>query len=187
MSGNAESRGAAPLASHDAASSTLVHLISGATGAGKTTYATRLEAETGGWRFSLDDWMARFYFVDVDPMSQGFDWTYERVQRCCAQARGVADRLCGLGIPVIIDAGLTNRAEREAFANWAAERGFSLRLHVVDAPAEERWARTQKRNAEKGASFALHVTREMFDFIEDLWQPPGEDEMRALNGLKVGG
>ena len=44
----------------------------------------------------------------------------------------------------------------------------------------------QQRNRERGETFAFPVTRWMFDFIEDLWEPPTDEEMAALNGVKTG-
>ena len=31
------------------------------------------------------------------------------------------------------------------------------------------------------------VTREMFDFVESLWEPPTDAEMRAYNGVRSSG
>ncbi|NKB26358.1 MAG: hypothetical protein GKR99_01875 [Rhodobacteraceae bacterium] len=59
-------------------------------------------------------------------------------------------------------------------------------LHYIDVPRDIRWDRVQQRNTEKGATFALEVTREMFEFIEDLWEAPTEAEMSARNGVMIG-
>jgi hypothetical protein len=43
------------------------------------------------------------------------------------------------------------------------------------------------RNANKGETYQLDfdVTREMFEFVESLWEPPTDDEMRACDGVRV--
>ena len=61
---------------------TMIHLVCGLTGAGKTTYSERLRRDLAGVRFSVDDWNRRLFFMDRQPTAD-FDWFYERVQRCC--------------------------------------------------------------------------------------------------------
>ena len=34
--------------------------------------------------------------------------------------------------------------------------------------------------------YRLDVTREMFDFMESIWEPPSAEEMAAMNGVTVG-
>jgi predicted kinase len=41
-----------------------VHMIHGYLGAGKTTFARRLEQELPAIRFTHDEWMARLYGID---------------------------------------------------------------------------------------------------------------------------
>jgi predicted kinase len=43
----------------------LIHLISGSTGAGKTTYASQLSERLKGVRFSIDEWMAALFWMDT--------------------------------------------------------------------------------------------------------------------------
>jgi hypothetical protein len=47
----------------------------------------------------------------------------------------------------------------------------------------------EARNAQKGETYQLgfDVTREMFDFVEGLWEPPTEAEMLAYNGIRTSG
>jgi predicted kinase len=77
--------------------------------------------------------------------------------------------------------------ERSEIAGLARDAGFSGQLHVLDVPVAERWRRVQSRNAEKGETHQLQfaVTREMFDFVETLWEPPDEREMAACDGIRV--
>ncbi len=161
-----------------------IYLICGATGAGKSTHAEALAQRVNGVRFSIDEWMQRLHNKD-QPAEMSFDWFYERVQRNCAQMRDVAERLAELGTPVVFDCGLTNKKERDIFADWASKHGYSVALHFVDVPPETRWQRVQKRNAEQAETFQFEVTRWMFDFVEGLWEAPDKAEMAALNGTRV--
>jgi len=161
-----------------------IYLICGATGAGKSTHAEALTQKVKGVRFSIDEWMQRLHNKD-QPAEMSFDWFYERVQRDCSQMRSIAERLAELGTPAIFDCGLTNKKERDIFAEWADKRGYKIALHFVDVPTDTRWRRVQKRNAEQAETFQFEVTRGMFDFIEGLWEAPTEDEMTTLNGVRI--
>ena len=161
-----------------------IYLVCGATGAGKSTHAEALAQQVAGLRFSIDEWMQRLHNADK-PDENLYEWFYERVQRNCAQMRDMAERLVPLGIPAIFDCGLTNRTERDIFANWAEEQGFSTELHFVDVPTDIRWQRVQKRNIEQAETFQFEVTRDMFDFIESLWEAPSDEEMARLSGKRI--
>lgn len=162
----------------------LVHLICGATGAGKSTYAEQLAQGIDGVRFSIDEWMERLHNPDR-PEELRFEWFYERVQRNCAQMRAVALRLSEIRVPSVFDCGLTNSTERAIFADWAEELGLSYRLHFVDVPADLRWQRVQQRNREQAETFQFEVTREMFDFIETIWEAPTEEELARMDVVTV--
>ncbi len=157
----------------------IIHLVCGPTGAGKSTYSEQLAQDLSGVRFSIDEWMERLHNPDK-PGEMLFQWFYERVQRNCAQMRDVAARLAEIGVPSVFDCGLTNATERAIFADWAEELGLSCRLHFVDVPKDMRWGRVEQRNLQQAETFQFHVTRDMFDFIERLWEPPTEAEQARL-------
>ena len=161
-----------------------IYLVCGATGAGKSTHAEELAQSVNGMRFSIDEWMQRLHNADK-PAENLFEWLYERVQRNCAQMRDVAERLVALGTPAIFDCGLTNKLERDIFVNWAEEHGFSVQLHYCDVPTEIRWKRVQNRNASRPETFQFEVTRDMFDFIESMWEAPSDEEMTRLSGKRI--
>ena len=164
--------------------SATIHLVAGSTGAGKTTYAIRLAVELRALRLSIDEWMVELFGPDR-PAKIEFSWMMERVNRCEAQMWSVAGAAAALGVPVVIDGGLTTAAHRAKWAALAAEAGLPVRLHHLSASPDERWRRVQGRNAERGETWRLDVTREMFDFVEGLWEPPTPEEMARLNGTEV--
>lgn len=164
----------------------MIHLVCGATGAGKSTYSETLARALGGVRFSIDEWMEALHNPDK-PEELLFDWFYERVQRNCAQMRSLSEQLCRIGVPSVFDCGLTDAKERAIFADWADANGFGYVLHWVDVPADIRWGRVQKRNAEKAETFQFEVTREMFDFIESIWEPPTDAELERMTVKRITG
>ena len=161
-----------------------IHLVCGATGAGKSTYAENLAQSLGGLRFSIDEWMQCLHSAD-QPSEISYDWFYERVLRNWTQIRAVAEKLTPLGIPTIFDCGLTKKEERAIFTKSAANHGFSVQLHFIDVPAKIRWQRVQKRNTERAETFQFEVTREMFDFIETIWEAPSPEEMQTNAGKRI--
>ena len=114
-----------------------------------------------------------------------FDWFYERVQRNCAQMRAISEQLCRIEGASVFDCGLTNAPERAIFADWAEAAGYTYQLHFIDVPADIRWGRVQKRNAEKAETFQFEVTRDMFDFIESIWEAPTKAEGDRMQILRV--
>lgn len=161
-----------------------VHLVCGSTGAGKTTYADALAVRLRGLRFSIDDWMETLFWPDL-PQRNDPSWAMARIDRCMCQIRALIADLVSLGIPCVVDAGFTSRAERAEFARWAKARGMRARLHSVEADPRTRWQRVQRRNAERGPGYAFEVTRKMFDYVETLWEPPDDAEIAALDGVRV--
>ena len=100
-------------------------------------------------------------------------------------AREVSSR----GVPCVLDLGLGQRVHREKFALLAKDSGLSLQLHYLDVPEAERWRRVQARNYAKAGTYQLpfDVTREMFDFVEGIFEPPDAVELAAGNGITIRG
>ena len=59
----------------------IIYLICGSTGAGKSTYAIQLSDKAGAVRFSIDEWMAALFWMDT-PKPLDPSWAMERVNRC---------------------------------------------------------------------------------------------------------
>ena len=157
-----------------------LHLVSGSTGAGKTTHSITLAEREQALHLSIDEWMTTLFGPD-QPATLNFEWMVERVDRCERQMWSVARQACRLGTSVVADCGFTRFDQREKWRRWASDLGVPVRLHHLDVSAEERWRRVERRNSERGETFQLEVTRPMFDFIETLWQPPTLGEMAVTN------
>ena len=161
-------------------------LIVGCTGAGKTTYARKLADELGGVRFSIDEWMMALFWAD-SPQPIQYEWAIERTRRCEAQIMAMVPQLAARGVPALLDLGFTKKEHRDRFRVLAAELGLTAAVHFVDVPADERWFRVNRRNQQRGETFAMEVDRAMFDFMEGLWEPPLEDEWSAGGGCRIDG
>lgn len=161
-------------------------LVTGCTGAGKTTYARALAEKIGGLRFSIDEWMMALFWPD-SPQPIEFAWTMERANRCEAQIFATARQCAARGVPAILDLGFTKKAHRDKFRIFAAEAGLTAAVHFIDVPADERWYRVNRRNKEQGETYAMQVDRGMFDFRESLWESPAEAEWSAAGGRRIDG
>jgi predicted kinase len=166
----------------------LIHVVCGSTGSGKTTYSVRLAARLTAVRFSIDEWMSTLFWVDSpQPVEAG--WSLQRVERCYQQIWSTAVQVAGCGTPCVLDLGFSQAASRAQFYERAQLQGWSVQLHFLDVPKEERWRRVVERNSGKGGPQQLRfeVTREMFDFVETRWEPPSTDEMSAHDGVSLEG
>jgi predicted kinase len=163
-----------------------IHLVCGSTGAGKTTYALALAERVAAVRFSIDDWMSALYWMDA-PRPLVPAWSLERVTRCTAQIWTTASQLAARGVPCVFDLGFSTAQSRADIEELATAAGFCVQLHFIDTPADERWRRVQARNAAKDVTHQLPfaVTREMFDFVEKIFERPTEVEMTRYNGVRA--
>lgn len=153
-----------------------VHLVFGPQGAGKSTHARLLAKREGGVRFSIDEWMVRLYGPDV-PKPMRFDWIMTRVRRCEAQIWSVASEIAENGGTVILDLGFMKARSRAEFAGLSEAAGLKHEFHYVNAPRDVRRRRVLARNADKGETFSLEVTPEMFDFMETQFESPRSAEL----------
>lgn len=160
------------------------HLVCGGIGSGKTTYARHLASEVGGVAFSIDEWMVTLFGADA-PQPLDMSWLAPRIARCERQIWATAVQVAATAAPAVLDLGFQLFEHRSKYARLAAEAGFELRLHHLDVASDERWRRIEKRNAARNGTFALEVSRPMFDFMEQRWQAPADIEMAAMNGVLV--
>ncbi len=160
------------------------HVVTGSTGAGKSTFARELAERVDGVRFSIDEWMTALFWMD-SPEKKEFSWAMERIGRCEAQIAAVAVSLAAVGVDAVLDLGFTLREHRAAWLKRARETGVVVELHVLDVPAEVRWARVCERNDGTSETFSFEVTREMFDFMEARWELPSADELAEFDQADV--
>lgn len=162
------------------------HLIIGATGAGKTTYALELARREAALRFTVDEWMRELFWVDA-PEPIAYAWALERVERCERHALALAAQIItrkNAASDIILDFGFFGRQQRQRLRDALSAQGWNVRLHYLNVPAGERWRRVSQRNDAQGETFQLEVTRGMFDFCEDLFELP--DAAELAGAVRVG-
>jgi predicted kinase len=154
----------------------LIYLIEGPVGAGKSTYAAALAARIGGVHIALDEWFARLFTPDrpsVDVMT----WYAARKERLVRHIWAHAQVLLKSGAKPILELGLVQQASRRAIYEQARAAGIELKVLVLEASREVRRERVARRNAEKGPTFSMIVPDGIFDFASDMWQSPDPTEI----------
>lgn len=156
--------------------SSVMHIIYGPQGAGKTTFARLLAHQTNAVCFSIDEWMMGLFGAD-QPQTLRLEWVLERVQRCEARIWQVSTAILAMGGRVVLDLGLLRQQDRQRFIELARAQSIQAKLHFITAPLELRKQRVLKRNLEQGETFSLQVTPAMFDVMEGIYQAPDAAEL----------
>jgi predicted kinase len=152
---------------------TRIYLLCGKTGSGKTTYARKLE-EQGAVRFSLDEWMIRFYGHHMS--RELFD---QRVQICEEMFFDLAEALVGRGVAVVIDHGFWKREARNHARQRLANTGAQIELVYLQVPDQVLLQRLRTHNASLPTGTFV-ITEEMFELFSAWFEPPDDAERAVL-------
>jgi predicted kinase len=148
----------------------VVYLICGFIGAGKTTFARKLEGKTGAVRITKDEWSIRF--IGNDPTIDGYaEWD----RKIIGLSRDFAFYLAGKGIDVIIDEGFWAKEERDEMKRKIEAVGAKAVMYYVETPIETIRERVAGRNNNLTED-SFRIGEEMLDNYLMNWQPPSEDE-----------
>lgn len=151
-----------------------VYLLCGFIGAGKTTFAKKLEARTGAVRITKDEWLIQM--VGNDPTIAGYE-DYD--SRICELSRDVAFQLAAKGIDVIIDEGFWAKKERDEMRRRTWEVGAQSVVYFLDIPMATIRERVARRNMNP-AKDSFKIGGDLLDFYLQYWEPPGDDEDYVL-------
>lgn len=152
-----------------------IHLVLGPVGAGKSTFVRQLCREQRAVRLMLDEWMTVLFRPDR-PETGVMEWYVARSERCLDQMWRVTLGALEVGLDVVLEIGLIRRLERDSFFARVDALALDLVVYLLDAPREVRRARVERRNRERGDTFAMDVPPEIFELCSDLWEPVTEIE-----------
>jgi predicted kinase len=148
----------------------VVYLICGFIGAGKTTFAKKLEEKTGAVRITKDEWSVRL--IGTDPTIDGYE---EWDDKICELSRDVAFQIAGRGMNVIIDEGFWEKEQRVEMRRRTDAIGAKAVMYFVETPLETIRERVAGRNKNLTKD-SFEISPEMLEKYLPFWQPPGEDE-----------
>lgn len=99
----------------------MIHLITGNTGAGKTSYAQELKKTTKGVVFSIDQWNNTLFLMDKNP-EDGLEWFLERIERAEIMIMSLVEQLEEASIDSILDLGFSKIAHRDKFRKFEVKK-----------------------------------------------------------------
>jgi len=152
----------------------IVYLLCGFIGAGKTTFAKKLEEKTGAVRITKDEWSISI--IGNDPTIDGYaEWDTKIIEL----SRNVAFQLAEKGIDVIMDEGFWEKETRDKMKRRIEAIGAQVVLYYLDTPIETMRERVVGRNNNLTKE-SFKISREMLDNYLKYWEPPSEDEDYVL-------
>lgn len=146
-----------------------VHAIHGYLGVGKTAFARRLEAETGGVLLSIDEWTIRLSGGHKHLDAALFENTWALLSE-------LWPRIVRTGADVILDFGFWSRESRDDARARAATVGAPLRLYSLQCSRETAIARCQARRQEH----AYDLDADAYDALRWKFEPLGVDEAAEI-------
>ncbi len=147
-----------------------VYLICGFIGAGKTSFAKKLEERTGAVRVTKDEWSIRL--IGNNPAIDGYaEWD----RKITALSRDFAFYLSEKGNDVILDEGFWERKTREEMKERATAIGARLIMYYLETPIEKIRERVMARNNDL-AGDSFEISQQRLDAYRKYWEPPREDE-----------
>jgi predicted kinase len=137
-------------------------------GAGKTTFARRLEQESSAIRFTHDEWIVRIFGRIPSVL---FEDHFERVS---SVINSIWPRCTELGVDVVLDHGFWHRRQREEARRVALALGASVRLYYLYCDDNIAWRRVDARNHVGDPN--LVIGRDLFENLRGRFEAPQLDE-----------
>ncbi|GGX62729.1 AAA family ATPase [Saccharospirillum salsuginis] len=159
-------------------------LLIGPVGAGKTTYAEQQALVSRLVFLDLDTWMVRLFGDDPRPGDGVLAWYMERCERCRELIWDLALNTLNAGSDVMLELGLINRAEREAFYARVHNEDIPLEVLLLDAPRDVRRERVSRRNQNLDR-YTQIVPPEFFEKASDAWEPVSDEERQVWNIVDI--
>ena len=149
---------------------TNLHLIYGFAGAGKTTFARKLEADISAIRFTHDEWMVKLY--GHNPEEQKFSDYYNRISDLIWN---LTMQLLRLDRDVILDFGFWSRASRDEARSKAKIANAQVKLYFVTCSEEMMQKRVAKRSNDL-PNDSLWIDENAFELLKQRYEALGEEE-----------
>ena len=155
-------------------------LICGMAGAGKTTLAKRIEADSKALRLCPDEWLVELAGSRTDRVL--LDRLRSPVQRLQWQMAREALRR---GLDVVLEFGFWHREERRRYLLDARALGVRVEFHYLDVPKAVLLERLRWRNEHGGeADIVIDDERELDEWLSWI-EPPDRAELDSYDHAEV--
>lgn len=162
------------------AKKSILHLICGLPGSGKTTLAKSIAASNGAIRLCPDEWIKDIWNEKYETEGNQFRDQIEQLQW------KIGKEILRNSIDVIIEWGTWGRNEREKLRDEAKAVGAKVKFYYLEVPREILKERILKRNQEINSyEFYIHET-EIENFLDDCYnsiQIPTIEELNSYDFL----
>ncbi|AFY92716.1 AAA family ATPase [Chamaesiphon minutus] len=151
-----------------------LHLLHGFTGAGKTTFARKLERELSALRFTPDEWIVQLY--GHNPPEENFLEYYNRVTDLIWQ---LTMQVLQSDRDVILDFGFWSRSARDEARSKAQVAGANVKLYSISCSEEIMHKRVLKRSAQLPTG-ALLIDENAIELFKASFESLDEDESHTI-------
>ena len=152
----------------------ILHLIHGFVGAGKTTFARRLELDTSAIRFTHDEWMVKLY--GHNPPEDRFAEYHARISSLIWE---LTIKLLHLGRNVILDFGFWSRADRDEARFKASQAKAEVKLYFVTCAEKAMRDRVAIRNKNL-LNDSLQIDEHAFNLFKHRYKALNDDEPHII-------
>jgi len=147
------------------------YVICGFIGAGKTTFARKLEKETKAIRITKDEWIVRIFGNKITS-----DKNFDRYDKNVTElTKDIAFKILRSGGDVIIDEGFWAKSQRDDIKKKILDIGAKPILYYVECPVEKMRERVVNRSKAPPLD-SFEIDEEMFDNYLKYWEPPTVEE-----------
>lgn len=153
----------------------VAHIICGFIGAGKTTFARKLEKETGAIRITKDEWMIKVFGNKIASHANFAEYDKNVTQL----ATDIAFKILKGGKDVILDEGFWVKSQRDEIKKKILDLGAKPILYYVECPVEKMRERVVNRSKNPPID-SFEINEEMFDKYLKYWEPPTKEEGVSL-------
>ena len=149
----------------------IAYVICGFIGAGKTTFARKLEKETGAVRITKDEWIIKIFGNKITS-----DKNFEEYDKGVIDlARDIAFKILKSGGDVIIDEGFWVKSQRDEIKKKILQIGAKPIFYYVESSVEKMKERVINRS-KNPTKDSFEISEEMFNSYLKYWQAPDESE-----------
>ena len=149
----------------------IAYVICGFIGAGKTTFARKLEKEIGAIRITKDEWVIKIFGNKITS-----DKNFEVYDKNITElATDIAFKILKSGKDVILDEGFWVKSQRDDIKKKIIDIGAQPIFYYVECAIEKMRERVITRSKNPPTD-SFEINEEMFNNYLKYWEPPTKEE-----------